>query len=677
MIPSSCNSALVFTPLRRLIFILGLWLGLGQEPAQAQFVGCPAIQQVSRVECEALIKLYDQANGVNWFDNRGWALSNQPCNWFGITCNVSPWPRKITGIRLLNNNVGGPIPGELGFLTELRELTIDNSTAGLTLSKLFGTIPSGLGDLENLEILRLGTNALGGGIPPELSRLKNLRVLDLRDNILKNNIPFELGALKKLERLNLSQNRLERSIPAALGQLDSLRFLDLSSNLLTGEIPESLGDLGLLESLNVSNNQLVGRLPLTLAQLSNLFRLALSDNRLSGIVPPKLARLGAEIVNCSLESNDASLCIPGSGPYVSLGKTEICGLPLDASCRTCAPADTVCMALEAVYTQTGGLDWSTDANWLTTSDWCTWSGVTCVAGDLKRLALPENNLSGPLPEALSALASLTTIDWSGNALTGPLPVSWSGLTQLSEVDLSENQLTGALPLALAEVFSGANLCNLTGNATGLCVPDTPPFRAFGQTTLCGLPLESSCTVASEVAFVRFEARVTQGQVVLSWTASGELDAGFFEVQRKQENAFVTIGTVEGTSSAEYTFTTSPDGRGPQTYQIAWISASGVKIRSAEVTVEVSVGGWILSVPYPHPVTETSAVRMAAAEDATVRLHMYDVLGREVRTLFEGPLTGGTPRTLNLTTHGLPGGWYLIQMETAEGVQARQAVLVIH
>lgn len=661
--------------MRRLIVIGIFWIGMGIPHAQAQFVGCPNIQQVGRVECEALVKLYDLANGPNWFNNTGWAVGNQPCNWFGVRCNISPWPRKITGIRLHNNNVGGVIPAELGLLPELRELILDNTPGGVSLSRLTGTIPSGLGDLQHLEILQLGTNALKGGIPPELGRLKTLKVLDLSYNELKGSIPFELGNLADLERLDVSHNQLDRGIPPALGQLDSLRALNVSHNLLTGPLPETLGNLNALESLDVSHNQLDGPVPVALSRLDHLFRLVLSDNQFSGVLPPKVARLGAELLNCALEGNHPALCIPASAPYAGLGKTDICGLPLDAACQACTASDATCQTLEQFYTQTEGLDWAQDAGWLAIPTWCAWQGVTCTDGQLTALHLAQNNLAGPLPEALGTHTTLAMLDLSGNALTGPVPEAWAGLTQLATLNLSNNNLSGVVTLPLAEVLATVAPCTLSGNEVSLCVPDTPAYRALGQNPLCGLPLAPTCADPAQVTFAAFTARVKGASVLLQWTITGPAAEGGFAVQRRTGDAFETLDTVPGTEATQYMYEVE-EGTGLKTYRIAWSGPTGTIQTTAEQTVVVAPTGLVVEQVYPQPATLGATLRFGVASDALVQVRLYDALGRLVQTLFEGQVAAEAPQTLGINTQDLPGGWYVARVEVAGVLAVHRPVMVV-
>jgi hypothetical protein len=58
-----------------------------------------------------------------------------------------------------------PIPSELGLLTKLTGLNLENSTA------LTGGIPSSLGSVTQLRLLRLGITSLAGVVPAEMCDL--------------------------------------------------------------------------------------------------------------------------------------------------------------------------------------------------------------------------------------------------------------------------------------------------------------------------------------------------------------------------------------------------------------------------------------------------------------------------------------------------------------------------
>ena len=85
---------------------------------------------------------------------------------------LSPQLGALTGLRQLSScTVYGPIPPELGNLTELEELDFRSSKA--CLNQLTGSIPPELGNLTELRWLGLGFNRLTGPIPAELGNLTN------------------------------------------------------------------------------------------------------------------------------------------------------------------------------------------------------------------------------------------------------------------------------------------------------------------------------------------------------------------------------------------------------------------------------------------------------------------------------------------------------------------------
>src|SRR5690606_14396113 len=64
--------------------------------------------------------------------------------------------------------------------------------------------------------------------------------------------------------------------------------------------------------------------------------------------------------------------------------------------------------------------------------------------------------------------------------------------------------------------------------------------------------------------------------------------------------------------------------------------------------------------YPNPFSTTATVRYALPHAAEVRVTVYDVLGREVARLVEGPREAGR-HTATVSGRGLAGGVYFVRM----------------
>ena len=163
-----------------------------------------------------------------------------------------------TELDLSNSGLIGEIPPEIGDLTNLRHLYLDNPRMDITannLNQLTGSIPPEIGDLTNLTELRLGSNQLTGSIPPEIGNLTNLTRLYSDDNQLTGSIPSEIGNLTNLRYLNLNDNELTGSIPPETGNLTNLTYLNLKSNQLSGIIPDEICNQG-DSSPGLTGNQL-------------------------------------------------------------------------------------------------------------------------------------------------------------------------------------------------------------------------------------------------------------------------------------------------------------------------------------------------------------------------------------------------------------------------------------
>ena len=246
-------------------------------------------------DCEALLVSKGALGGdksLNWSEDLSIG------EWQGVELADG----RVVGLLMSSDGIVGTIPSELGNLSNLQELFLNDN-------QLTGGIPEELGSLANLQRLSLWGNQLTGGIPEELGSLANLQRLSLWGNQLTGEIPPELGGLSNLTRLFLDNNGLTGEIPPELGGLSNLQWLSLAGNQLTGEIPPELGRLSNLQWLSLWGNQLTGEIPPELGGLSNLTGLSLRGNQLTGEIPPELGGL-ANLTGLFLSGNQLTGEIP-------------------------------------------------------------------------------------------------------------------------------------------------------------------------------------------------------------------------------------------------------------------------------------------------------------------------------------------------------------------------------
>jgi prepilin-type N-terminal cleavage/methylation domain-containing protein len=140
-------------------------------------------------------------------------------------------------------------------------------------------------------------------------------------------------------------------------------------------------------------------------------------------------------------------------------------------CDGTGTTPTQCESLIRFYDSTNGDAWTDNTDWTETNTPCSWFGVTCSAGNVDSVSLPNNNLTGSLPTEIGNLTGLTTLNLTGNAITGSIPPQIGRLTDLSTLDLSDNQLDGVIPKTIGN-NTNLSILNLSLNALDGQIPSS-------------------------------------------------------------------------------------------------------------------------------------------------------------------------------------------------------------
>lgn len=311
----------------------------------------------------ALKALYESTNGDGWFEKGSWTWMIQNPTSPPGSCNlqnlygVNLENGRVVQIDLHENNLIGTIPHEIGILTYLKRLYLDNNGQGgsnqltgsippeignlfqlqrlyLSYNQLTGEIPNSIGNLTQLGKMILQRNQLTGDIPSQIGNLTVLTHLYLYGNSLSGILPSSICNLNNLIDLRIGENQLEGSlpscignignnlqylylqsnnfsgnIPASIGSLNGLKDLFLNSNSFTGTIPSQIGNLSNIEMLGIGKTYIEGNIPTSFGNLTTLKKLWLSDNYLSGSIPTQLTNL-LQLIKLDLRLNQLSGTIP-------------------------------------------------------------------------------------------------------------------------------------------------------------------------------------------------------------------------------------------------------------------------------------------------------------------------------------------------------------------------------
>jgi hypothetical protein len=85
-------------------------------------------------------------------------------------------------------------------------------------------------------------------------------------------------------------------------------------------------------------------------------------------------------------------------------------------------------------------------------------------------------------------------------------------------------------------------------------------------------------------------------------------------------------------------------------------------------------GFVLEQNYPNPFNPTTVIKFQVSSSKFVSLKVYDVLGREVKTLVNEKLEAGSYETTFDAT-GLASGIYFYRLQSGEFVSTKRLLLL--
>ncbi|KAM5552260.1 hypothetical protein ABKV19_026896 [Rosa sericea] len=355
------------------------------------------------------------------------------------------WLSKISSqirrLDLSSNQISGKLPFRFNSFPNLESIVLSHN-------QFDGTIPSSICSIQSLQILALNNNQLSGEFPKEWSLWSSISTVDVSNNNMSGNIPSSMGIPSSLGILKTDNNHFSGEIPSALQNCSiSLERLYLGGNKFTGSIPSWIGSkVSTFTVLQLQSNSLSGHIPHHLCSLPSLQILDLSHNRFSGTIPNCLNKL-------------TSLIYGSYGGWFYYGDFEV---------------TTVTVKGRA-------------SEYLEKNAWL-----------LTIIDFSHNDLEGEIPEEISSLVRLATLNLSMNQLSGNIPSRIGNLHLLETLDLSQNQLSGQIPQSLASLTFLSHL-NLSCNKLTGRIPSGNQLQTLddssiyeGNPSLCGFPL-SNCT----------------------------------------------------------------------------------------------------------------------------------------------------------------------------------------
>lgn len=185
-----------------------------------------------------------------------------------------------------------------------------------------------------------------------------------------------------------------------------------------------------------------------------------------------------------------------------------------------------------------------------------------------------------------------------------------------------------------------------------------------------------------VELTSFSAAVRNNMVNLYWETATEIDNYGFEIERKDKHSdWSKIGFVEGYSISNspkyYSFSDKPTGTSKFTYRLKQIDNDGKFEYSDEVEVLIDnlPNGYLLEQNYPNPFNPETSIRFVLREETKATLKVYNLLGAEVETLFDGIADAGRLYDLKFKGNKLASGFYIYTLGAGKYRQSRKMMLM--
>jgi hypothetical protein len=187
-------------------------------------------------------------------------------------------------------------------------------------------------------------------------------------------------------------------------------------------------------------------------------------------------------------------------------------------------------------------------------------------------------------------------------------------------------------------------------------------------------IPSSLTnITLPIQLASFTASVVRGNdvEVASKTVSETNNCGF-EIYRKrgEPGEWAKIGFVQGHGTTlapqSYTYVDAGLSYGKYYYRIkeADLDGKSETFPEASVTVGLAPDKMILAQNYPNPFNPSTVIDFVVPQSGFPTMKVYNVLGQEVSTLFEGNAEAGKINTTRFDASNLPSGSYFYTLRSA-------------
>lgn len=227
-----------------------------------------------------------------------------------------------------------------------------------------------------------------------------------------------------------------------------------------------------------------------------------------------------------------------------------------------------------------------------------------------------------------------------------------------------------VPTGLRYIFLVADLtADADGDIQSMLMDASDIAISNGTITNPGsdFPLDLSSGLTSlPVELSGFDAQWSGERAFLQWETAAETDNAGFTVEHDAGAGWAALGFVPGAGTTDraqrYRFTTGRLAPGMHRFRLVQVDTDGTERRTKVVTLRRALTDAYALSAYPNPAAHRATVALTVRDAQPVRVSVYDLTGRRVAVLYDGPVAPGSPLTLALNTGRLAPGTYFVRTD---------------
>ena len=294
-------------------------------------------------------------------------------------------------------------------------------------------------------------------------------------------------------------------------------------------------------------------------------------------------------------------------------------------------------------------------------------GFSIAAGSGDLGVVNVTRVSGTAPAGLGSKINRSWEIIAANSVARDLTFSWN-----SDDD-------GSIDRTQTIVYLSSNSGSSWTSVSGSYNLTTDP-RSISALSMTLSPSSSLFTVGDAssplpVELTSFTGSVNGNVVTLNWSTATEVNNYGFEVLRDGTKVGFVKGNGNSNSPKAYSFTDKPSEAKILKYEIKQVDFDGSAKMYGPVEVNViAPANFVLHQNYPNPYNPTTSIKYEVPFADHVTLKVYNIIGQEVATLFDGIREAGS-YTVKFDGSKLSSGIYVYSLKSSSFSKTVKMILM--